>query len=165
MPDEWQARQTIPAIFQVCSSMHNEKKITTRARGPFHQSITAILRACRFFFVCFSSSSFLKINAGPRKKQINHQKINTALHRGNVKCDGQEAFARGTINDTIDEKQLISNRPPSCSAAKKQTNKGRPLEQISPAAFLRLHSLSLSPDSGTQRAFTDIANERAQESD
>ena len=43
MPDEWQARQTIPAIFQVSSSMHNAKKITTRAGGPFHQSITAIL--------------------------------------------------------------------------------------------------------------------------
>ena len=43
MPYEWQARQTILAIFQVSSSMHNAKKITTRARGPFHQSITASL--------------------------------------------------------------------------------------------------------------------------
>ena len=43
VPDEWQARQAIPAILQVSSSKHNAKKITTRVRGPFHQSITAIL--------------------------------------------------------------------------------------------------------------------------
>ena len=43
VPDEWQARQATPAIFQVSSSKHNAKKITTRERGPFHQSITAIL--------------------------------------------------------------------------------------------------------------------------
>ena len=43
MPDEWQARQATPAILQVSSSKHNAKKITTRERGPFHQSITAIL--------------------------------------------------------------------------------------------------------------------------
>ena len=43
VPDEWQARQATPAILQVSSSMHNAKKITTRERGPFHQSITAIL--------------------------------------------------------------------------------------------------------------------------
>ena len=42
VPDEWQARQAIPAILQVSSSKHNAKKIT-RERGPFHQSITAIL--------------------------------------------------------------------------------------------------------------------------
>ena len=41
--DEWQARQTRPTKIQGSSSMHNPKKITTRARGPFHQSITAIL--------------------------------------------------------------------------------------------------------------------------
>ena len=29
--------------FQVSSSKHNAKKIATRVRGPFHQSITAIL--------------------------------------------------------------------------------------------------------------------------
>ena len=50
----------------------------------------------------------LKINAGVRKKQTNHQKINTVLHRGNAKCDSQEAFARGTIYDTIDEKHTVS---------------------------------------------------------
>ena len=38
-----QARQATPAIFQVSSSKHNAKKITTRERGPFHQSTTAIL--------------------------------------------------------------------------------------------------------------------------
>ena len=43
MPDEWQARQATLAILQVSSSKHNAKKITTRVRGPFHQSITAIL--------------------------------------------------------------------------------------------------------------------------
>ena len=43
MPDEWQARQATPAILQVSSSKHNAKKNTTRERGPFHQSITAIL--------------------------------------------------------------------------------------------------------------------------
>ena len=43
VPDEWQARQATPAILQVSSSKHNAKKITTRERGPFHQSITAIL--------------------------------------------------------------------------------------------------------------------------
>ena len=32
-----------PVILQVSSSKHNAKKITTRVRGPFHQSITAIL--------------------------------------------------------------------------------------------------------------------------
>ena len=42
VPDEWQARQATPAILQVSSSKHNAKKIT-RERGPFHQSITAIL--------------------------------------------------------------------------------------------------------------------------
>ena len=43
VPDEWQARQATPAILQVSSSKHNAKKITTSVRGPFHQSITAIL--------------------------------------------------------------------------------------------------------------------------
>ena len=43
MPDEWQARQATPAILQVSSSRHNAKKIATRVRSPFHQSITAIL--------------------------------------------------------------------------------------------------------------------------
>ena len=43
MPDEWQARQAILAILQVSSNKHNAKKITTRVRGLFHQSITAIL--------------------------------------------------------------------------------------------------------------------------
>ena len=45
VPDEWQARQATPKILQVSSSKHNAKKliITTRVRGPFHQSITAIL--------------------------------------------------------------------------------------------------------------------------
>ena len=41
VPDEWQARQAIPAILQVSSSKHNAKKNTARARGAFHQSITA----------------------------------------------------------------------------------------------------------------------------
>ena len=43
VPDEWQARQATPAILQVSSSKHNAKKITARERGPFYQSITAIL--------------------------------------------------------------------------------------------------------------------------
>ena len=43
VPDEWQARQATQAILQVSSSKHNAKKITTRVRGPFHQSITVIL--------------------------------------------------------------------------------------------------------------------------
>ena len=45
VPDEWQARQAIPAIFQVSSCKYNAKKTTARIRirGPFHQSITAIL--------------------------------------------------------------------------------------------------------------------------
>ena len=43
VPDEWQARQATPAILQVSSSKHNAKKVTTRVRGPFHQSITGIL--------------------------------------------------------------------------------------------------------------------------
>ena len=42
VPDEWQARQATQAILQVSSSKHNAKKITTRVRGPFHQSITDI---------------------------------------------------------------------------------------------------------------------------
>ena len=43
MPDEWQARQATSAILQVSSSKHNANKNTTRERGPFHQSNTAIL--------------------------------------------------------------------------------------------------------------------------
>ena len=43
VPDEWQPRKATPAILQVSSSKHNAKKITTRVRGSFHQSITAIL--------------------------------------------------------------------------------------------------------------------------
>ena len=43
MPDKWQARQATPVILQISSSKHNAKKITTRVRDPFHQSITAIL--------------------------------------------------------------------------------------------------------------------------
>ena len=43
VPDEWQARQAIPAILQVRSSKHNANKNTIRGRGPFHQSITVIL--------------------------------------------------------------------------------------------------------------------------
>ena len=97
---------------------------------------------------------------GSAEKQTNRQKINTVLHRGNAKCDSQEAFARGTIDDTIDEKQLISNRPRSRSAAKNK--KGCPFEQIFSAAFLSLLFLSLQT---SERALTNIANERAQESD
>ena len=57
VPDEWQAPQAIPAILQVSSSKHNAKKIATRVRGPFHQSITAILteeKRC----VCVASEFF-----------------------------------------------------------------------------------------------------------
>ena len=43
VPDEWQARQATPTILQVSSSKHNAKKITTRVKGLFHQSISAIL--------------------------------------------------------------------------------------------------------------------------
>ena len=73
------------------------------------------------FIFYVSRPIFFENQCRSAEKQTNHQKINTVLHRGNAKCDGLEAFARGTIDDTIDEKQLISNRPPSCSAAKKQT--------------------------------------------
>ena len=62
-----------------------------------------------FVFYVSRELFFFKTNAGVRKKQTNHQKINTVLHRGNTKRDGQEAFAGGT-DDTIDEKQLIFNR-------------------------------------------------------
>ena len=82
------------------------------------------------FVFYVSRPFFLKINAGARKKQTNHQKINTVLHRGNAKCDGQEAFARGTIDGTMDEKQLISNRPPSCSAAKKNKKQTKDIHLI-----------------------------------
>ena len=53
------------------------------------------------FVFYVSRPIFLKINAGARKKQTNHQKINKVLHRGNAKCDGQEAFARGTIDGAV----------------------------------------------------------------
>ena len=42
VPAEWQAGQAIPVILQVSSSKHNAKKNTTRVRGSFHQSFTAI---------------------------------------------------------------------------------------------------------------------------
>ena len=42
VPGEWQTWQVIPAILQVSSSKHTAKK-NTWGRGPFHQSITAIL--------------------------------------------------------------------------------------------------------------------------
>ena len=96
-----------------------------------------------------------KTNKPPKNK---HSRA--LLHRGNAKCDSQEAFARGTIDDTIDEKQLISNRPRSRSAAKNK--KGCPFEQIFSAAFSSLLFLSLQT---SERALTDIANKRAQESD
>ena len=68
----------------------------------------------------------------------------------------KKPFARGTIDDTIDENQLISNRPPSRSAAEKNKNKGRPLQQISsPGRFFEI-ALTLSPDRGSERALTDI---------
>ena len=38
--------------FQVSSSMHNAKKITTRARGPVHQSICHPYRRKKEKFVC-----------------------------------------------------------------------------------------------------------------
>ena len=87
------------------------------------------------FVFYVSRPNFLKINAGARKKQTNHQKINTVLHSRNAKCDGLETFVRGTIDDTIDEKQLISAGHRLVMQRKKQTNKGRPLEQISSAAL------------------------------
>ena len=63
VPDGWQTRQAIPPILQVSSSKHNANKNTTRGRGPFHQSITAILtevcvcvcacaRVCVYVCVC-----------------------------------------------------------------------------------------------------------------
>ena len=42
VPDEWQAQQVIPAILRASNSKNNAKKNTTRIRGKFHQSITAI---------------------------------------------------------------------------------------------------------------------------
>ena len=99
-------------------------------------------RAWQLFFM-FLVQFFLKINAGARKKQTNHQKINNVLHRGNAKCDGQEAYARGTIDDIIDEKQLISNRPPSCSAAKNKQRKATWADLF--CCFFEL-ALPLSPD-------------------
>ena len=44
VPDEWQARQAIPAILQVSSSKHNTNNNTTRGRGPFHQSTLSSLQ-------------------------------------------------------------------------------------------------------------------------
>ena len=67
------------------------------------------------------------------------------------------------IDDTIDEKQLISNRPTSCSAAKKQTKDVHLSRSLLP--LFRHCSSSLSPDRGSGSALTDIANEHAQESD
>ena len=53
VPDEWQARQATQAILHVSSSKHNAKKITTRVRGPFHQSIVCVcVRACARVCVC-----------------------------------------------------------------------------------------------------------------
>ena len=43
VPDECQAQQAIHATLHLSSRKHNAKKNTTRARGPFHQSITASL--------------------------------------------------------------------------------------------------------------------------
>ena len=97
------------------------------------------------------------------KKQTNHQKINTVLHRGDAKCDGQEVFAIGIINNTIDEKQPISNRPPSWSAAKKQTKDVHLSRSLLPLFVASLLYMSLSLQT-SERALTDIANERAQES-
>ena len=59
VPDEWQARQATPAILQVSSSKHNAKKITTRERGPFHQSITAILTEEKSVCVCVCVCVFI----------------------------------------------------------------------------------------------------------
>ena len=39
---EWQARQAVPVILQVVASTM-QRKNTARTRGPFHQSITAVL--------------------------------------------------------------------------------------------------------------------------
>ena len=94
------------------------------------------------FVFYVSRPIFFENQCGRAEKQTNHQKINTVLHRGHAKCDGQEAFARGTIDDTIDEKQLISNRPPSCSAAKKQTKEGHLSRSLLP--LFRVGSPSLS---------------------
>ena len=77
-----------------------------------------------------------------------------------MKCDSQEAFARGTIDDTIDEKQLNFNRPPSCSAAKKQTKDVHLSRSLLAAAFSSLLCLYLSLQTN-ERTLTDIANERA----
>ena len=97
------------------------------------------------FFLCFSSNFFRKSTRECGKnKQTTKKKKNTVLHRGNAKCDSQEAFARGTIDDTIDEKQLIFNRPPSCSAAKKQTKDVHLSSSLLP--LFRDCSPSLSPD-------------------
>ena len=107
-----------------------------------------------FFFFKFLVQFFWK---SVWKKQTNHQKINMVLDRGNAKCDSQEAFARGTIDDTIDEKQLIFNRPPSCSAAK---NKQRTSTWAD--LFCRFFEFALPLSLQTsERALTDIANERA----
>ena len=45
MPDEWQARQAIPAILHLSDSKHNANK-NTRVRGPFHQLITVCVCVC-----------------------------------------------------------------------------------------------------------------------
>ena len=51
VPDEWQARQVIPAILQVSSSKHSAKKITRRVRGPFCVCVVCVC-VCVCVLVC-----------------------------------------------------------------------------------------------------------------
>ena len=103
---------------------------------------------------------FLKINAGARKT-TNHQKINTVLHRGNAKCDGQEAFARGTIETPLmKNSSFLTGHRLAVQRKNKQTKDVHLRRSLLP--LFRVCSPSLQT---SERALTDIANERAQESD
>ena len=150
VPDEWQARQTIPVMFQVSSSMQRKLQQEQEARF-ISQSLPSLGHDVCFLF--FSSNFFLenhcrsteKTNKPPKNKH------GPVLHRGNAKCDGQEAFARCTINDTIDKKKNSSFLRGHRLAVQRKKERTSTCADLFCCFFEIALPLSLSLDGGTHR--------------
>ena len=118
--------------------------------------MTFVFYVSRPIFFENQCGSAEKTNKPPKNKHSTSQR----------KCEmwWSRSVRQRYTDGTIDKKQLISNRPPSCKAAKKTTTKDVHLSR----SFLPLFrdcSPSLSPDRGSERGLTDMANKHAQESD
>ena len=136
---------TTPSPPQICKwswSKHCDGALCWLGRLRCVDQIKSATLGHDVYFLCFSSNFFVnqcgsaeKTNKPPKNKHGTSQR----------KCEmwSSRSVRQRYRWDIIDEKQLISTRPPSCSAAKKK--KDIHLRR-SLLPLFRVCSLSLSPD-------------------